>query len=121
MSELRLQAEGTAPASEHDWKQKLQEYAHQLTVLKVVTYVGGADIVTSADGTVSSVQLHPDGKPLLTVVDLVGGDLTNVIDPSLQSDTAMLAFHAEQVQKASAVLPNNIKLLSEFVKTIFSI
>ena len=120
MSELRLNAEPSEkPPNEESWKTRLLEYAHQLSVLKVVTYVGGAEIGTDENGLVNKVTITEGGKPLLTVIDLVGGDLTNVVDPSLKGEADMIKFHGEQVQKAAEVLPNNLRLLGEFVKSIF--
>lgn len=121
MSELRLNAEPTDMPAETDasWQTKLLEYAHQLSVLKVVTYVGGAEIGTDENGLVNKVTITQGGRPLLTVIDLVGGDLTNVVDPSLKGEADMVKFHGEQVQKAAAVLPSNLKLLGEFVKSVF--
>jgi hypothetical protein len=85
MADLRLKPEEGAPEGKEGWTNKLLEYAHQLTVLKVGTYVGGATITTGDDGLVKEVQITDGGKTLLTVCDLIGGDITNVIDERLST------------------------------------
>jgi len=113
-----LRANGPIPDGRSDWETRLQKYAHELTVLKVVTYVGDATITPDADGLMESLTFVPGGKPLVTVCNLIGGDITNVIPDSLKDNQAMLDFHTSQVQKAAAILPNNIKVLGEFVKNL---
>lgn len=115
---VALRAKGDPPDGRSDWETKLQKYAHQLTVLKVVTYVGDATITPDGDGLMQTLTFAPGGHPLVTVCNLIGGDITNVIPDSLKDNQAMLDFHTSQVQKAAAILPNNIKVLGEFVKNL---
>ncbi len=109
----------SVPQGKDSWQAKLLEYAHQLTVLKVLTYIGNAEVELDPDGLIGRIQVTDGGKSIVTVLNLVGGDITNVIPDEVKNDTGLRDFHASQVEKASAVLPNNLRLLGEFIDKIF--
>lgn len=104
--------------TESDWKAKVADWAYQLTVLQVVTYVGRATVATDGDGLPTSVTLDADGDPFVTVCNLIGGDITNVIPEIYKDDATLQAFHASQVEKAGQILPNNIRILSDLISKV---
>lgn len=118
MAPTPIGPQGTKPIDKQDWFSKLGDWAYQLTVLKVVTYVGDAAIEMDQDGKVTGLDLGKAGKPFVTICDLIGGDITNVVPDAHKDDTALVDFHSKQVEKAAAVLPTNLKALGDLVDKI---
>lgn len=110
-------AQGDPPKGHDEWVRNLAKWAYQLTILKVVTYVGDVDLTTNG-GVPGQIQLKPQGYAFVTVCDLIGGDSTNVIPPGYKDDEGLRTFHTQQVTSAAAVLPNNLRVLGELVEKI---
>ena len=119
-TKLAVKPTGNAPDStKSSWQSKLGEYVHQLSVLKVLTYVGDATVTLTDAGIVNTIEVSAVGKPIVTVLDLVGGDITTVIPAEFKDDTTMREFHELQVNKGATVLPNNLRTLGEIINKIF--
>ena len=101
------------------WTERLSDWAYQLSVLKVVTYVGKAVVTPDDDGLPKSITLTADGDPFVTVCNLIGGDISNVIPTKYKDDEGLREFHAGQVEKAGQILPNNLKIIGDLVKSVF--
>lgn len=112
---IQARPQGDPP---QDWKTKLNEWAYQLSVLKVITYVGKAEVTPDEDGLPESITLTAEGDPFVTVCNLIGGDITNVIPDKFKDDETLQAFHASQVEKAAQILPNNLRILGDLVEKV---
>ena len=102
--------------------QRLVTMFHELTEIKVVTAVQNVTIrLTDKDGR-TKTELDAGGEPitraLVTIFDLIDGDVTNVISPELKDDEAIRTYHAQQVQASLAVLPANLKAVLEFGRAL---
>lgn len=88
----------------------------ELTEIRVVTAVGDVDVIlrTSENGATIKTEVtttEADVKALVTVFDLIDGDVTNMISPALRDDESLRAFHSAQVEKSIKVLPDHIRAL----------
>ena len=63
---------------------------------------------------------EPITEALVTIFDLVDGDVTNVISPALKDDESLRAYHASQVEKSLTVLPANIKAVVDLGRTLIN-
>lgn len=109
-----------APATKESIQQKLLDAVQELITLKVVTLVDKATVTIDKDGKATVTH---DGATthaaLVSFFNLIDGDVTNVVAPSLKDDTALRDFHTAQVERALKVLPQNLKDLAEVVtKTV---
>ena len=101
---------------------RLESIFNGMVELKVVTAVGPVALsFPEADGR-TATKIDTDRAPLtdaiVTIFDMVDGDVTNIISPALKDDEGLRAFHAVQVEKSLTVLPANIKALLEFGKAL---
>lgn len=100
---------------------KLRKMFEELAEVKVITVVGnvtvGLPAAVGGRATVDTGQA-PLTDAIVTLFNLVDGDVTNVIAPALKDDSAMRAFHATQVEKSMAVIPSNIEALVNFAKAL---
>lgn len=107
-------------------RRTLQRMFEELLEIKVVTAVSEVGITLAQDDakgegrtrTRLSTETTPITSAMVTILDLVDGDVTNVISPALKDDEALRAFHATQVEKALTVLPGNIKALVDLGRTL---
>jgi hypothetical protein len=101
----------------------LERIFNELSELKVVTAVGPVKVTltTGADGrTKTTVETGNAAieQGIVTIFDLVDGDVTNVVSPELEGNAALRSFHTEQVEKSQAVLKGNITAMIELGKAI---
>ena len=104
----------------------LRNMFEELVEIKVVTAVGEVGVTLTQDDakaegrtkTRVSTDTAPITSAMVTIIDLVDGDVTNVIAPALKDDEALRSFHATQVEKSLAVLPGNIKALVELGQSL---
>lgn len=97
----------------------------ELVEVRVVTVVGDVTVqlVSEDDGATIKTKLTSipeSAKAFVTIFDLIDGDVTNVIPPSLKDDEQLRAFHADQVERSMKVLPDNIRALVELGKSIIN-
>jgi hypothetical protein len=109
---------GNPPQTTGDWKAQLGKWAYELSILKVVTYVGTATVTTDNDGLPASVTFPAGGEPFVTVCNLIGGDISNAIPEKYKDDEGLREFHASQVEKAGQILPNNLKVIGDLVDKV---
>jgi hypothetical protein len=64
---------------------------------------------------------QPLDQALVTVFNLIDGDVTNIVAPSLKDDQAIRDFHSAQVEKSMAVLPSNVATLVDFGKELIDL
>ncbi len=91
---------------------KIEKSLANLVTLDIVTAVG------SPDGT----DLKPDyGKDrvMTTKIDLLQGDITNVIDEAFVSGDleSLRSFHENQVLKGQEIVHDNLQALKELYET----
>ena len=104
-------------ADEKGIRATLERVFGELTQVKVVTAVGTLEITLPEEDGRTKTKFNPDAAPItdaiVTVFDLVDGDVTNVIAPALKDDEALRSYHSQQVEKSLSVLSDNIKALVE--------
>jgi len=101
--------------------EKLWEVFNGLTEVRVFTIVDDVPVGVATDGkrtTATFTPADPETSALITIFNLIDGDVINVIAPSLADNTELRAFHASQVDKSLAVLPANIDALVKLGKAI---
>jgi hypothetical protein len=99
----------------------LRRIFNGLTEVRVITLVGEATVsISEVDSRTHSALTLSDesAAAIVTVFNLVDGDATNVIPPSLKDDPAMREFHSAQVERSLKTLPDNIAALIALGKTI---
>jgi len=113
-----------APAEPDDkLSKKLEKIFNGLIEVKVVTIVHDVPLdVRIEDGrTTASFDAVDQQLPaLITIFNLIDGDVINVVPPSLKDDDALRAFHTAQVDKSLVVLPANIEALVNLGKAIIN-
>ncbi len=101
---------------------RLESVFNGMVELKVVTAVGPVALsFPEAEGrtlTRIDTEAAPITDAIVTIFDMVDGDVTNVISPNLRDDEGLRAFHAIQVEKSLTVLPANLRALLEFGKAL---
>jgi len=109
-------------AEEKGIRATLERVFGELTEVKVVTAVGTMAITLPEENGRTKTRFDPDSAPIadaiVTIFDLVDGDVTHVISPALKDDESLRSFHAQQVEKSIAVLAENIKALVGLGKAI---
>lgn len=101
--------------------EKLWEVFNGLTEVRVFTIVDDVPVGVAVENkrtTASFQPSDPKTSALITIFNLIDGDVINVIAPSLADNTELRAFHATQVDKSLAVLPANIDALVKLGKAI---
>ncbi len=88
--------------------EKIKNSVANLVTLRIVTAVGPP----KADG---SGPDYSQDKLMSSEIDLLQGDITNVIDPSFVSGElqSLRAFHEGQVDKGEQIVRGNLKALRE--------
>lgn len=100
---------------------KLLRVFDGLIEVKVVTVVGNVTVdISNDDGhTSTAVNTTTPTDALVTIFNLIDGDVTNVIAPALKDDASIRAFHTAQVEKSLQVLPGNLEALVKLGKSLF--
>lgn len=110
-------ASGEGSDDQKIWK-RLTNLFDELTEIKVITVVENVSVRLVAKGNATKTEFEPTATPMtkaiVTIFDLIDGDVTNVIAPELKDDEAVRSFHAMQVEKSLAVLPDNLNGILRF-------
>jgi hypothetical protein len=105
-------------------KDRLVRMFNELVHVRVITVVGDAKVSLPKAGGGKAI-VDTDEKPLdqalVTVFNLIDGDVTNIVAPGLKDDQAIRAFHSAQVEKSMAVLPANVATLVDFGKELIDL
>lgn len=119
---------GTAPAptglDEQRIKDRLVGMFNELVHVRVITVVGNATVTVGSNGGARptvDIGEAPLNDAIVTIFNLIDGDVTNVIAPALKDDQAMRDFHAAQVEKSMAVIPSNIAAIGQFGKELIDL
>lgn len=102
---------------------QLVQVFNQMVEVKVVTILEQVELDIDAPQGRTMATITPfkkDLNALVTVFNLVDGDVINIIAPEVKDDEALRAFHAAQVEKSLTVLPANIASMVELGKAIIS-
>lgn len=101
---------------------RLERVFNGMVELKVVTAVGPVALSFPEVEGRTVTRIDTDRAPItdaiVTIFDMIDGDVTNVISPNLKDDEGLRAFHALQVEKSLTVLPANIRAMMEFGKAL---
>ena len=106
-------------------KDRLFDIFEEMVEVRVVTAVGNVEVTLTQEEPNGPIKTGIDtgGKvtdALVTIFDLVDGDVTNVIAPALRDDEALRAYHSAQVEKSMKVLPDNVRALVDLGKAIIN-
>jgi hypothetical protein len=101
---------------------ELQKAASELITVTVATVVAQVTVTFEGQGRLKEVSGLEDQATdaLITNVNLLDGDLTTIVAPSLKDDEDLRRFHDGLVQKAITVLPENLKTLADAVTKVFN-
>lgn len=98
---------------------KLKASLANLADVTVATVISNVTVDLDARGRLRKVTAKDEQvAALITNVNLIDGNVTNVIGEDIKDDTALTAFHQGIVEKAVKVLPDNIKALFTLVEGI---
>ena len=100
---------------------KLRTIFNGLTEVKVVTIVQDVALDVSAGHGRTTASFKPFDQQvpaLVTIFNMIDGDVINVVAPSLEDNAALRAFHTAQVETSLAVLPANVEALVSFGRAI---
>lgn len=104
--------------------QRLGNIFDELTEIRVVTAVENVTVRLTQKGTRTKTEFDPGAEPItraiVTIFDLIDGDVTNIIAPELKDDEAVRSFHAMQVEKSLAVLPDNLNAILKFGQALMN-
>jgi hypothetical protein len=107
------------PTADRVWK-KLEEALDELITVTVATVITQVTVTFKGEGQLDKVSRPPETTDaLITNVNLIDGDMTTIIAPSLKDDKDLRTFHDGLVQKAITVLPENLKSLADAVGKVF--
>jgi hypothetical protein len=108
-------------AEPKDIKDALLGVFNRMVEVKVVTIVEAVELDIKVTRGSTSATLKPFGQKveaLVTIFNLIDGDVINIIPPNLRDDAALRDFHTAQVDKSMAVLPANIASIVNLGKAI---
>lgn len=92
-----------------------------LRQLEVVTVVGPVSVKTNDAGKiVADIAPDADTKAMVTRIDLIDGDIRNLIDPAFVTGDlqSVRDFHNEQVKKGNDIIVRNIEAVADLAKKI---
>ncbi len=108
------------PPARGDVETKLKTALSALVNVRVATVISQVTVTLNEDGSLESVGVESDPvDAIVTVVNLVDGDVTTIIAPSLEDKAELRTFHDGLVDKAVKVLPENISMLVDVMKKLF--
>jgi hypothetical protein len=109
------------PPERDDVLKNLETAVSELITVTVATVITQVTVTFKGKGRLDKVEGLPDQATdaLITNVNLIDGDLTTIIAPSLKDDADLRTFHDGLVQKAITILPENIKSLADAVGKVF--
>ena len=98
-----------------DLRARLLEALANLVVLRITTVVGPvtASRVTSLDARTDLTIGQQAGDVASTTINLLQGDVTEVMSPIFVTDQTYRALHATSVQTAKDIVSNNLNLLKD--------
>jgi hypothetical protein len=98
-----------------DLRARLLEALANLVVLRITTVVGPvtASRVTSLNARTDLTIGQQAGDVAATTINLLQGDVTEVMSPIFVTDQTYRALHATSVQTAKDIVSNNLNLLKD--------
>ena len=112
---------GNTEPTRDDVLKNLEKALSELITVTVATVITQVTVTFKGKGQLDKVSDLPEQATdaLITNVNLIDGDLTTIIAPSLKDDEDLRTFHDGLVQKAITVLPDNLKSLADAVGKVF--
>lgn len=107
-------------------KDRLFDIFEEMVEVRVVTAVGNVDVTLTQEEPNGPIKMgigtgeNKVSDALVTIFDLVDGDVTNIIAPALRDDEALRTYHSAQVEKSMKVLPDNVRALVDLGKAIIN-
>jgi len=92
-----------------------------LRQLEIITVVGPVKVETGPEGKIKvSIPEDATTKAMVSRIDLIDGDVRNLIDPAFVTGdlTSLRDFHNDQVKKGNDIIVKNIEAVVELAKKI---
>lgn len=126
-SPTQLPSQADPPADfddrKSDLKEKIAGAYNSLVQVRVSTVVADVDLTVRDENNrldLDSIVLENE-KTIITQSDLVGGDIVTIISTGLEGNGEIRAYHAEQVDAAARVVPENLKTLVDLFQQVVSV
>ena len=106
--------------SKQTFLQRIDDAIANLADVSVSTLV--TDVIVGVDerGRLKTVTSPTIAVPaIITNVNLIDGNVTTILGPSLKDDSTLTTFHQGLVTQAVKVLPDNLKALAQLVEGVF--
>lgn len=101
------------------WR-KVDDAIKNLADVTVATLITEVTVELDDQGFLKKATVGRTQIPaLITNVELISGDVSNIIAPSLKDDTQLTTFHQGIVTQAAKVLPDNLKALAQLATSFF--
>lgn len=100
--------------AEDNLQDKLVKALNAVVKLKVVTFVGPVEVSGSLDALKVDMPITKPGEDaIVTSIDLVQGDIVNVVPGRFWTpeQVAVREFHQQQVGEAKEIVDRNVKLI----------
>ena len=100
--------------------EKIDAAIANLADVTVATVITDINVTVDQRGRLKTVSAPSGAVPSITTnVNLVDGNVTTLLGPSIQDDATLTAFHQGLVATAVKVLPDNLKALAQLAETVF--
>jgi hypothetical protein len=110
----------TKPPDKPSFWKRIDDAIANLADVSVATLIMDVTVTVDARGRLDDVTAPTDAEPtIITNVNLIDGNVTTVIGPSLKDSASLMTFHEGIVDKAVKVLPDNLKALAGLVESFF--
>jgi hypothetical protein len=114
-----VRTEADESVDKSDWQDAIWKAYNGLVNVRVVTMVG--DVIVSARDENSRLNIKVEQDELgdhgviLTEINLIEGDVVNMLSTDLAGNAEIREFHAQQVEGAVTVLPANVQMFAKLV------
>jgi hypothetical protein len=111
-----VRAEADESVDKSDWQDAIWKAYNALVNVRVVTMVG--DVILSSRDENSRLNIkveQGDRSVILTEINLIEGDVINMLSTDLAGNAEIREFHAQQVESAVTVLPANVEMFAKLV------
>lgn len=105
------------PTAKQSFWQKIDTAIESLVTVTVATLITDVTVTVEGAGKISQARTSTDPIPaIITNVNLLDGDVTTEIGPTLKDDESLRTFHQGVVDGAVKVLPDNVRALATLVE-----
>lgn len=106
-----------------DLQDKIVGAYNSLVQVRVSTVVADVDLTVRDENNrldLDAIVLENE-KTIITQSDLVGGDIVTIISTGLEGNGEIRQYHADQVEAAAKVVPENLRVLVDLFQQVVSV